>query len=283
MGACDVSHCCYNSDCSSNWCEGSNSFCKCESNMWGGRRNTGKCTSKRNNHQKAYNGDYSSCDHGDGVCGWCGPSQFNGRSCSENSDCESDWCDGHSCRGTCRSKAADGERAGDAWDYKNSCESGVGNCGYCGQTNRNGYPCNEDSDCTSDWCDGGTSGNCGLMCADKKDDGEMCPLRPWPSRAGIDNACKSGKCMGFLRSEGYCRPSGGFLEGMKCTEDSDCSVEGQGLRCNRGPGNGIGKCESKAEWSPATKLNRSYNLALEGTATQSSTHSSGEAMKWLTP
>ena len=52
-------------------------------------------------------------------------------------------------------------------------------------------------------------------------------------RTGIDEACTSGECMDMTttrewETEAYCRPESGFLVGSPCTQDSDCSLAGQG-------------------------------------------------------
>ena len=107
--ACDGNHCCFNSDCGDNYCEGGHGyFCKCKEEKYffftAYKYNTGECRSRRANGQEAYQGDYESCSHRNGICGICGPKVNVGQSCSANSDCYSGWCEGQitiGCQGTC--------------------------------------------------------------------------------------------------------------------------------------------------------------------------------------
>jgi len=255
VSGCDGNHCCKNAHCGTDWCEGGGgAACVCADWAFIKKTNTGDCKHRRNDGLKAYGSDYNSCVSKKGVCGYCGLKQASERSCSKNGDCTDGWCDGtitFGCRGTCMKKREDGAKAHKSapfkWDY-NSCTSLKGQCGYCGPSNRNDLPCNEDSDCTDGWCEGEFSGACSHKCAKKIKDNEKCPQRSGLVKTGINAACESGNCMGLLVSRAhetvaYCRPHGGFLAGLSCTQDSDCSAAGNGHWCNGGSTGAIGKCE----------------------------------------
>ena len=193
--ACDGNHCCYNSDCggSTPYCEGGHGIdCKCAEAWWSGRFNTGQCRSLKADGELAYEGDYNSCTHGDGVCGVCGPKVPAGKKCSENSDCESGWCDGEltvGCNGTCKEKIDDNKECpqqpvtNDGLDE--ACKSGE--CmellkaypwmttAYCRPPEGFLAPagCTQDADCSSagrgHWCNGGAYNKLGKC--------EMCPAK----------------------------------------------------------------------------------------------------------
>ena len=229
----DYGPCSENKDCPSRWCDARGN-CK------------GKCKPRVKDGNKAINGDYNSCEStGHGHCGYCGHGNEVGMPCGYNNDCKSGWCNGNGfetkgCGGTCAEKRADGEKAFES-DY-NSCKSGVGQCGYCGPANSEGLPCSENSDCKNSglFC-GGTHlslTGCTGTCMPKIDDNKECPIENLKAN---DSACKSGECMDFHKKVAYCRPAGGFLPPMPCTQDTDCSQAGHGYWCLNGTAS-IGQC-----------------------------------------
>ena len=196
---CDGNHCCYNHDCggSTPYCEGGHGVnCKCKEEKFlfftAKKRNTGQCRSLRPNGQNAYKNDFNSCAHRNGVCGVCGPKVPAGKKCSENSDCESGWCDGEftvGCNGTCKDKIDDNKQCpqrsvtNDGFDE--ACKSGE--CmellkmypwmttAYCRPPGGFLAPagCTQDADCSSagrgHWCNGGAYNKLGKC--------EMCPAK----------------------------------------------------------------------------------------------------------
>jgi len=240
----DYRPCSKNSECESKFCDG-RGHCR------------GKCKPRVKDGYKALkqgvNWDYNSCEStGHGHCGYCGYGNDVGMSCSENKDCKSGWCNGYgfekvNCGGTCEAKRADGEKASNPdynsnkYDY-NSCIYGDGHCGYCGPTTEGGT-CTGSSDCDDGlFCDDteisikGCTGTCKPIIDDNKE----CPFK---TLKGNDSACKSGECMDFHHKVAYCRPKGGFLPPMSCTEDTDCSTAGHGYWCLDGGIGSIGQCD----------------------------------------
>lgn len=239
----DYRPCSKNSDCKSKFCD-AKGHCR------------GKCKPRVKDGyealQKGLSWDYNSCEStGRGHCGICGYGNDNGMPCGENKDCKSGWCNGKGlfnrvgCGGTCEAKRPDGEKASNG-DY-NSCEYGDGHCGYCGPPNTEGGICQTNGDCGDGlFCDDTEISlkDCTGICKPLIDDNKECPIHNnlEKLRGGNDSACKSGECMDFHQEVAYCRPEGGFLAPMPCTQDTDCSTAGHGYWCFNDGFQSIGQC-----------------------------------------
>lgn len=209
-----------NADCPSNWCEGGT--------FWA----SGSCTPQRPDGQNAAGNspfwDYNICSAGNGHCGICGNRVPDGSTCSSNSDCKSDWCEGGvSCNGRCKGRKADGTKiscdniakiGSGGCDY-NQCQARAGKCGACGNKVTDGSTCSENSDCSSGWCEGFPSAGCQGECKPKLDDGSKisCDDLTKITSGGCDyNQCKAG--------EGKCGVCGAKVpSGTACSEQSDCA------------------------------------------------------------
>ena len=135
----------------------------------------------------------------------------DGYKCSTNYNCRSGWCDGAitiGCGGTCKSKTPDGQRCGGIRDGK-SCASGKCICGYCGRTLRDFFPCSENADCQSAWCDGVVTINCRGRCKSRIPDGQRC------LGSNDGKSCASGKCIC-----GYCGRK--LRNTLPCSANADC-------------------------------------------------------------
>ena len=73
----------------------------------------------------------------------------------------------------CKSKTADGQQCQGASDG-NSCASGKCICRYCGRKLRDSFPCSENADCQSGWCNGVVTIGCQGRCKSKTPDGQRC-------------------------------------------------------------------------------------------------------------
>jgi len=128
-------------------------------------------------------GDGNACKSGECICTKCAgiegvPNEYR---CSENSDCESGWCEGcfnGLCSGTCKPKRYEGYTCFGGYD--DSCESGkcsgLEGCNTCqnelGLIPVSSYSdpwahdthvCRMNGDCQSGWCERGDAG-CGGRC-----------------------------------------------------------------------------------------------------------------------
>jgi len=201
-------------------------------------------------------GDGNACKSGKCICGKCAGSASsyaaskdgnymtiasagvpNNHMCSENSDCQSGWCEGMAtagCSGRCKPKRQPGQKCFGGYDAScttNKC-SGLVECNVCqynnGKIPNNGV-CQKNSQCHSGWCEGGNIG-CGGRCRSKRADGHKC-------YGSDDNSCASGKCRGC----DYCANSHGQLpENYNCRTDSNCR---SGFYCHGGAGH-WGSCRS---------------------------------------
>ena len=89
-------------------------------------------------------GSETDVDCGGGTCSKCA----NGQSCGGGSDCQSGYCSGNKCYpATCN----DGMKDGNETDV--DCGGGFGGCPKC----PNGKLCQQDHDCISDNCSGGST------------------------------------------------------------------------------------------------------------------------------
>jgi len=215
-----IEGCKKNSDCASGFCDGG-TFWKsgtCRSLVADG----GRCLQ---------NGDANSCISKKCICSHCGQRMSDGYQCSANSDCRSGWCNGVftiGCRGVCKSKTPDGQKCQGASDG-NSCASGKCICRYCGRKLRDSFPCSENADCQSGWCNGVVTIGCQGRCKSKTPDGQRC------QGASDGNSCISGKCIC-----GYCGRK--LRDTLPCSENADC----QSGWCNGVVTVGCnGKCKSK--------------------------------------
>ena len=200
------------------------------------------CKSKTADGQRCQGAnDGNSCASGKCICGYCGWKLRDMLPCSANSDCRSGWCNGVvtiGCRGVCKSKTPDGGRCQGASD-RNSCVSGKCICGYCGRKLRDFYPCSENADCQSGWCNGVVTIGCGGRCKQKTADYGRCPLNIHGS--GDNNNCKSGRCEKVSASRALCAPKNGFRAGTACNEDTDCDKT-KSLWCKGGSFYSSGVC-----------------------------------------
>merc|ERR1712098_104043 len=162
-----------------------------------------------------------SCESNKELCHTCVASWTysipNGKSCTKNDYCQSDWCEGDfnvNCGGTCRARRANGMTAYKGWDE--SCESNKELCHTCvaswTYSIPNGKSCTKNNYCQSDWCEGDFNANCGGTCRARRANG-VAAYKGW------DESCQSNKELCGTCVASWTRQ---LPRGHSCTKNDYC-------------------------------------------------------------